>query len=146
MADLAVTPASVAKGAGAQLTTGTPPIAGALIAAGTSYYIKASDGKAYPCQCNTATASVPEASWAGIALATAQIGQPVIGQTSGNIFLSCTTVKGTVYVLSTGVGKICPVADLLAAQTPPHNLTLVGIGVDLLGTLQLHNYSSGIAL
>lgn len=145
MADLAPTSNSVAKGTGAILAAGTPPIAGELIAAGNPYYVKLSDGKAYNCDANTATVNVPEASWGGIALNTAQIGQPVVGQTGGQIFLSCTTVKGKAYILSAAAGKICPIDDATAG-TPVFNITVVGFGMDIAGTLLLHNFPTGIAL
>lgn len=145
MADLAPTAASVVKGAGAVVLPGPDPIAGELITAGQPFYIKASDSKAYKCDANTATANVPEANWAGIALNTAQVGQPVAGQTDGQIFLSCTTVKGACYVLSAASGMICPLADIVTG-TPPQNITVVGFGMDTAGTILLHRFATGIAL
>jgi hypothetical protein len=107
-------------------------VAGEALTAGLAVYKKASDGRLYKADCNTATVPnagttyPPEAGVIGITLNPADVGQPVVLQESGEMNLGATLVQGTIYVLSATPGAICPIADLVAAQTPPQNVVIIG--------------------
>jgi hypothetical protein len=112
-ADLSVTAASVAPSSDAVLTAGT---AGEALTAGQAVYKKASDGKWYKADCNSATAEVRAAS--GIAATGSATGQPVVVQTGGSITIGATLTAGVVYYLSGTAGGIRPVADNTTGDYP----------------------------
>lgn len=119
MADLVITAASVAPGAGARLATGT---AGATITAGQSVYIDSSN---LVQKTNAATSAILAAA-AGIALNNAASGQPVTYQTAGNITIGATLTTGAVYIVSgASAGGIAPVGDLTSGWFT--NIELVAI-------------------
>lgn len=120
MADLVITAASVAAGAGSTRENGT---AGASITAGQVVYKDASDSNKFKLADNdSATAAVR--SVYGIALHAAASGQPLTVLTQGPITIGATTAVGEVYCLSSTAGGICPHADIGAGD---YN-TIIGIG------------------
>jgi hypothetical protein len=131
MANLVITPANVNPGAGAKRATGAL-LAGEALTAGTPVYQKASDKRLYKADCNTATTPEagkthpPEAAVIGITLNPADVGQPVALQNGGEMNLGAVLVQGAYYVLSATPGAICPIADLVAASTPPQNVIVLG--------------------
>jgi len=127
MADITVTAANVAQGTGAAVDHQF--LAGETITAGQSVYRKASDGRWWKAQCDSAaeevgngTASVPRF---GVSLHGALAGQPLSVQTSGPYTAGGTVVAGTPYVVSATAGGICPHADLVATN----KVTFIGYGI-----------------
>jgi hypothetical protein len=112
-ADLSVTAASVAPGSSAITATG---VAGEALTAGQFVYRKASDGKFYKADCNSATAEVRVAS--AVVLTGSAAGQPVVVQTGGQYIAGATLTAGTVYYLSGTAGGIRPVADNTTGDYP----------------------------
>jgi hypothetical protein len=133
MADVVVTDTSVLPGAAATYGPGRNLI-GETLTAGMAVYKKTTDAnKLYKTDCNTATAPLtgktypPECEFAGFVLNGGAPGQSAALQTGGEISFGGTPLaQGEVYCLSFTPGKICPRSDLLAAQTPPHRLVVVG--------------------
>jgi hypothetical protein len=111
--DLSVTAASVAPGASALTATG---VAGEALTAGQFVYRKASDGKFYKADCNSATAEVRVAS--AVVLTGSAAGQPVVVQTGGQYVAGATLTAGVVYYLSGTAGGIRPVADNTTGDYP----------------------------
>jgi hypothetical protein len=104
-ADLSITAASVAGGAGQAVTVQN---ASASITAGQALYT--SSGQWALAKSNGTAA---QATLTGIALSTGVSGQPLVAQTAGNINLGATLVVGTYYVASpNNAGGIAPMADL----------------------------------
>jgi hypothetical protein len=128
-ADLSITAASVVQGANPITATGR---GGRGLTAGQAVYRKASDGKWYKADCNSATAEVRVAS--GIALTGSGAGQPVVVQTGGQITIGATLTAGTVYYLSGTAGGIRPVADNTTGDYPQV------IGMALSSTVLLLNF------
>lgn len=119
MADLTITAASVVKGTGASVRTGT---AGATITAGQAVYEDTSTSTFKLADTDSATAAAR--SVAGIALNGASSGQPLSVLTAGPITIGATTVVGVPYYLSGTAGGICPYADVAAGDYP----VFIGIG------------------
>jgi hypothetical protein len=131
MADLVQTPANVQPGAGAQRVAALN-LAGEALDAGEPVYKKTADNRWYRGDCDTATAPdggklhPPEAEVKGFTLNPAAIGQPVAIQSGGEIDLGAALTPGMWYALSKNAGKVCPITDFLAAQTPPENVVYLG--------------------
>ena len=114
MADITVTAASVAQGAGAIVRQGT---AGATVTAGQPVYIDTADAN----QLKPADADLSAlgSTVAGIALHGASDEQPLKYIESGGAFVpGATLTQGEVYVLSGTAGGIAPVADLGTGDYP----------------------------
>lgn len=112
--DLSVTAASVSPTASSVLAP--PGYAGEALTAGQAVYRKASDGKWYKADCNSATAEVRVAS--AIVLTGSAAGQSVVVQTGGQITIGATLTAGVVYYLSGTAGGIRPVADNTTGDYP----------------------------
>jgi len=111
MADLAITAASVVKGAGATTAQGT---AGATIAAGMVLYADTANSSVLkPADANL---SALAATVAGIALHAALVNQPIVYITAGPLTVNAVLTAGKEYVASAtdSVGAIAPIADLAA--------------------------------
>ena len=135
MADLSITSSSVQPASGATLITGT---AGAAVTAGQPIYKDSGDGnKLKPADAN---ASETTAAAVGIAVNDAADEQPLTYITRGNLVTDGTTVKGTIYSLSTTAGGIAPVADLGTGAFT----TILAVASDTAGTLAVHIHRSGI--
>ena len=105
MADIIITAANVAAGAGASVINVT---AGASITAGQAVYRDAADGLYKLADANASQAA---AAAVGIALHAAASGQPLAVLTGGNITIGATVAVGTIYVVSGTAGGIAPAAD-----------------------------------
>lgn len=136
MADLTITAANVAAGAGSSTENGN---LGAAATAGQVLYKAAADGLWYLADNNAGTAEIRKA--VGIALNGGAIGQPVRVLLSGPITLGATIVAGVAYYLGDVPGAICPVADLATGEYP----CLVGIASSTT-VLQVNIQYSGVAL
>ena len=120
MADLTVTPAQVLKGANAEIESGR--LAGEVIDAGESVYLKASDQKWWLADNGTAA----EAAVKGIALASATVaGQPIDVQKGGTITIGAgaSVTAGLILVASANGGKLAAVADVTSGLF----MTVIGI-------------------
>lgn len=122
MADITITPASVAAASDAIKENGT---AGATITAGQVVYLDSSDGRYKLADTDSATAAVRVPR--GIALHGSSNGQPLQILTRGSITIGGTTVVGVPYYLSGTAGGICPYADVAAGDYP----ALLGIGTSV---------------
>lgn len=118
MADLSITAANVATGAGAKVLRGT---AGATVTAGDACYLDGADGRFKLGDCTTSAAT---AKVVGIALNGASAGQPLALITSGALTAGATLTVGEVYVLSEA-GGIAPEGDLLSDDY----VTVLGVGI-----------------
>jgi hypothetical protein len=112
MANLSITAASVARGTGSQVSSGTADVA---ITQGQSVYldtttqtIKLADADAL------ASASIN----VGVSLNAAATGQPVTYQTVGPITIGATVTVGTAYYVSATAGSICLESDLSSGDFP----------------------------
>ena len=114
--EIVVTATSVVKGTGA--TVEKSYLAGEAITAGQACYVK-SDGKLWKSQCDGTAA---EATFAGIALNGAAAEQPVQMVVEGLITIGATVVAGTIYVVGSVAGGICPWASLAT----PNYVSVVG--------------------
>ncbi len=119
MSNISQSAASVVKGTGATLYSPIPYAAEA-ITAGMPFYVKVSDGLVYKSQSD---GTAEEAGVHGIALNSAGIGQPVVGQNGGSINLGGTLVAATTYGVSDTAGAICPVADFGSGK----RCTIIGV-------------------
>lgn len=135
MADLSITAANVQPGAGATIVHGT---AGATVTAGQPVYADANDSNKW--KPADADASEAAADVTGIALNNAADEQPLSIIKRGLLATGATTVKGTVYVLSGTAGGICPAADLASGDWT----TILGVGSDAVGGIQIHIHASGL--
>ena len=113
MVDITITAASVEPNSGAKKVTGT---AGASITAGQVVYLDGTDSKYKLADNNSATSAVR--SPAGIAMHSAEDGQPLTIVSKGSIDIGATVTAGVAYYLSDTPGGICPVADLLTGEYP----------------------------
>lgn len=134
MADITVTAGNVLPSTNAEISNET---AGETITAGQALYKKAADSRMWKTDADDAATD----EFYGIALNGASAGQPVAVQKRGSITIGGTVVVGTVYVLSTTAGGICPWADLAAEDY----VTIVGIGTTA-ATIALQPYTSGVAI
>jgi hypothetical protein len=120
MADITMTPASLALGADCTVTT---YIAAAAITAGQAVYYDNTTGKV-----NLADADASSATQAaiGIAMSTAPAANlPVVVCTGGTLTAGAVFAKGTPLFLSKVAGGIAPAADITGAGT---YWTQMGIG------------------
>ncbi len=133
MADLVITPANVLEGTQARKQTRT---AGAVITQGDSVYVDTSG------QMQAALKGVDAASAAavGIALNSAESGQPVTFQSGGELDVGSTLVVGETYVVGAAAGGIAPVADVISTEFA----TILGIATAA-GVLKMGVLQSGVA-
>jgi len=133
MTDLVVTAANVLEGTQARKQSKT---AGAQITQGDSVYIDTSG------QLQAALKGVDAASAAavGIALNSAESGQPVTFQSGGEIDVGATLVVGETYVVGAAAGGIAPVADVISTEFA----TILGIATAA-GVLKMGVLQSGVA-
>lgn len=105
--DISVTASAVIKGTGAATTSG---IAGGTITAGQPLYSDTSaSNKMKPADCNLSSAA---ATVAGIALHGAELDQPIVYLTGGNLTFNAVLTIGKAYIASATAGGIAPIADL----------------------------------
>ena len=109
MANLTITAANVAPGAGAKTKSGT---AGAAITQGQPVYLDATAITILPADADV----LASAAVVGVALNAASTGQPVTYQTSGPITIGATVVVGTAYYASTTAGSVCLESDLASGD------------------------------
>ena len=107
MADITITPANVVAGSNA---VNESALAGEAIAAGKALYISSTTKKFMLADSNSATVEARRASH--IALNSASLNQPLVGQKLGDITIGATLTAGTAYYLSDTPGGICPLADV----------------------------------
>lgn len=136
MVDLVVTAANVIQGTGAITEVG---VAGETLVAGQECYLKAADGRIWKGQCD---GTAEEATFKGITLHGATVGQPIVYQTGGTLNIGATTVKGTHYVLSAAVGGICPFADLVSTN----RVTFIGYATDTAGAFKIFKESTTVVI
>lgn len=134
MADLSITPASVVPTAGCNIEHGT---AGVAIDAGEVIYVAA--GLAQLADCTTAA----KAGVRGIAVCSADAGQPISWATSGIVTTGATSAGVGLWV-SDNAGKLGPISD----RGTTDYLSLVGIGYNENPPygISLHLYASAIAI
>lgn len=137
MADLVQTAANVLAAASARGNI-RYVTAGGTVTAGMPVYSDADDSNSYKPADADAQAS---ADAVGIALNNASDGQPLAVLTEGEINVGATLVVGTIYVVSTGAGAICPAADLAAGDY----VTVLGVAKTA-AALELEINSSGVAI
>jgi hypothetical protein len=133
MADLVITPANVLEGTQARKQTRT---AGAVITQGDSVFVDTSG------QMQAALKGVDAASAAavGIALNSAESGQPVTFQSGGELDVGSTLVVGETYVVGAAAGGIAPVADVVSSEFS----TILGVATAA-GVLKMGVLQSGVA-
>lgn len=94
-------------------------LAGAAIAAGEMVYLDPADNRLKLADCDAVAPNLAARSPSGMALNSAGVGQPVkVGQPSGEVNVGAVLTPGLAYYLSPNPGKICPVADVLAGDSP----------------------------
>lgn len=120
MADLTITAGNVATVSDATIVRDR--LAGATITAGQAVYLDTS-ANTWKLADNDNTATTAAAS--GIALNGASSGQPLAVQTAGVINMGATVTVGTIYVLSSTAGGVCPTTDLGSGDY----VTIIGVGV-----------------
>ncbi|WP_315804036.1 hypothetical protein [Bradyrhizobium sp. SZCCHNS3002] len=135
MADLAITAANVVQGADAVVEDGW---FGEAVTQGQAVY-RASDGKYYKADCDSATAAVR--SPRGLALNAGSANQPARVQTKGKITIGATLTAGLAYYLSKTAGGLCPVADIAAGGYA----TIIGIATSTT-ELKINITESGVAV
>lgn len=111
MADLSITVANVVPGKGAQIKFAD---AGEVIAAGKVAYLDPADNRFKLADCDNASPAVRAAF--GIAVNSAQIGQPLGVQYGGELALGTILAAGEAYYLSPNAGGIAPRADILSGD------------------------------
>lgn len=133
MVDLVITPANVLEGTSARKQSKT---AGANITQGDSVYVDSVD------QLQAALKGVDAASAAavGIALNSAESGQPCTFQSGGDIDVGATLAVGETYVVGAAAGGIAPVADVISTEFS----TILGIATAA-GVLKMGVLQSGVA-
>ena len=132
MANLTITPASVATTLGSQISA----TAGVSIAAGQAVYL---DSTTNTLKLADANASLSAAA-VGIAVNSGSAGQPVTYQPTGFITIGATVVTGTAYYLSATAGSICLESDLVSGDY----VTFLGIATSTT-VIALNIVQSGIA-
>lgn len=136
MADLVITAANVAAGAGSRKSTGT---AGATITAGQTVYQDPTDGKYKLADANSGTAAARAP--AGIALHGALAGQPLSILIEGLLTIGAAVSVGVAYYLSSTAGGVAPVADLASGAYP----TFLGFAVSAT-VIDVQIRQAGVAL
>lgn len=133
MTDLVITAANVLEGTAARKQTG---VAGANITQGDSVYVDTSG------QLQAALKAVDAASAeaVGIALNSAEAGQPVTFQSGGEIDVGATLVVGETYVVGAAAGGIAPIADVISTEFA----TILGVATAA-GVLKMGILQSGVA-
>lgn len=92
-------------------------LAGVAIAAGEMVYLDPADNRLKLADCDAVALAARSPS--GMALNSAGVGQPVkVGQPNGEVNVGAVLTPGIAYYLSPNPGKICPVADVLAGDSP----------------------------
>lgn len=134
MADLSITAANVAAGAGAQIDAGT---AGATITAGQAVYLDSTTKKYLLADSNGTGTRTPS----GFALNGASNNQPLSVLRSGPITIGATLAPGTAYYLSDTPGGVCPVADVASGE----NVVLLGLATSA-SVLKVDIQASGVTL
>ena len=112
MANITITAASVARGTGSQVSSGTADIA---ITQGQSVYL---DTTTLTVKLADADALASAPTNVGVSLNAAAAGQPVTYQTTGPITIGATVATGTAYYVSTTAGGICLESDLATGDFP----------------------------
>jgi len=108
MADLTITPASVATSLGSQVSA----TAGVSIAAGQAVYLDSTTNTLKLADADAAAS----AAVVGIAVNSGSAGQPVTYQPVGLITIGATVVTGTAYYLSSTAGGVCLESDLVSGD------------------------------
>lgn len=129
MADLSITVASVAKGSGASVVSGT---AGASITAGQALYVDTANSNVM--KLADSDASTLAATVAGISLHAALTGQPIAYIANGPITIGATVTAGIFYAGSATAGAICPLSDLTTNAHPcligyASSATVIQVGI-----------------
>lgn len=133
MTDLVITAANVLEGTQARKQRKT---AGAAITQGQSLFLDSSD------QLQPAEKDVDAGTAAavGIALNSAEAGQPCTFQSGGEMDVGSTLVVGETYVVGAAAGGIAPIADVVSTEFS----TILGIATAA-GVLKLGILQSGVA-
>lgn len=108
MADLSITPSSVATSLGSQVSA----TAGVAISAGQAVYLDSTTSTIKLADAN----ALLSAAVVGIAVNSAAAGQPITYQPTGLITIGATVVTGTAYYLSATAGGICLESDLVSGE------------------------------
>lgn len=133
MADLSITASSVVAESG---STVKGAVAAVAITAGQAIYLDASG------QANLADANVNTANGVkGVAINNAAAGQPVNFVAKGPVNLGNVLTAGTIYVLSSVAGAICPASDLGSTEY----VTIIGVATDA-NTLEVDVKISGVVI
>lgn len=135
MADLTITAANVAAGAGATVKHGT---AGATITAGKSLAQDPATSKYVLSDSNHATAWMRKVR--AISLNGASDGQPLAVVTKGPVTIGATLTAGATYFASDTPGGICPDADVGSGE----EVSMVGIAISTT-VLDVNPINSGVA-
>lgn len=136
MADISITAANVVAGADAQTDSAK---AGETIAAGKTMYLSSTTKKWQLADSNSATVEARKATH--IALASASLNQPLVGQDLGKVTLGAVLTAGTAYYQSDTPGGICPVADVGTGEY----VEIIGIATSTTELDLVFKYS-GVAL
>lgn len=136
MAAITVTPANVAKSAGAK--TNNDYLAGETIAAGQTVYLRPSDSKWMLAQCDGVAG---EEAVYGVATHAAFAGQPLSVQYDGDILIGGTVVVGTIYCVGAAFGSIVPWTDLVTTN----KVSVLGYGKSST-TIALKPILTGVAI
>lgn len=134
MADVSVTAANVAAGAGSTSVYG---VAGATITAGQAVYLDSTTSTYKLSDANAAGTATCD----GIALNGAASGQPLKVLTEGLITIGGTVVVGTIYVVSETAGGICPTTDLASGEY----VSVIGVATTA-AILNVRRINSGVAV
>ena len=134
MADLTITAANVAAGAGATTKQVT---AGATITAGQLVYLDNSDGEHKLVDNDASGTSTVE----GVALNGASDGQPLTILTEGNLNPGATVAIGTIYGSSSTAGGIAPSADFATGDF----VSIIGIATTA-SNIDVKINNSGVAV
>lgn len=139
MADIAVTPASVAPGASSVQIQG---IAGETITAGMVVYLNPTTSKWMKALAAGTAQQSGNGTQYGIALTGSSNGQPIVVDTSdpNGISIGGTTAVGTIYCISATAGGVAPWADLVATNY----VTPIGVGAASNKIVFLSNGATGI--
>lgn len=117
MADLVITTTAVMKGgAAARMEIVTW---GETITAGMTVYLK-DDGKYWKAQCD---GTDTEATVAGISITGGAADQQGVICKAGPLIVGAALTVGETYALSAALGKICPIADIVATN----RVTVLGL-------------------
>jgi len=131
MTDVVIVPADVQANGNGQILN-----AGVAITAGQALFKDKASGDAMLSK----TSDEDSASFVGIALNNASVGQPVNALKSGLITLGTgTVVQGEGYALSATAGMIAPIADKIAGEV----VTVLGVAPDTT-TINLTPILSGV--